>query len=223
MDRMRINRKALDWLDRNTVHRGQYCGSNGLRYDLPTISFGTRRAAEFYAEHPNDSSLALEQKVVPRLFQARLDVSRIYCLTEFEKPDPFFDLDIIAEEFGRHVVIAIIRDYEDAIRNTQAFETLYHQTGFDLLEMVNAWPFANEYLPPVVGHLALRVPEFIDALKTGGYQAVALGGTGETRQEMEWHIFDPDRALDPISGKPLPCHEIPEQKMESCPDEEMSL
>ena len=198
-------RNALAWLDKHTVYRGQWCGCNALRSNLPTFAFGTWNAARIYSKDPNDKDLVCKQVLSPQIFEARLDVSKIYCATELEHPDPFFDLSVIECEFGRDITNAVIRDYADSIEDVCAFLELEEQTGLRMiLDMAGNWPGSLHWLPPVPGYLALRVPEFTEALQCAGYDAVAIGGSGETSLEMEWHVFDAARAVCPWSGEPLP-------------------
>ena len=205
MNRSVFECDALAWLAENTVYRGQWCGCNALRSNLPTFAFGTCDVARIYSEDPNDKDLVRGQSLLPQIFEAKLDVSKIYCVTVLENPDPFIDLDAIGIEFGRDVMNAVIRDYADSIEVTCAFLDLEEKTGLrTILDMAEDWPGSLHWLPPVPGYLALRVPEFIEALQCAGYDAVAIGGSGETALKMEWHVFDAARAVCPQSGEPLP-------------------
>lgn len=192
------------WLMQNAVYRGQWCGSGGLRSALPTMAFGTIEAARIYAEHPNDDRFAEGREIHAELFEARLIPRKIYARCGIDDHDPFFDLDVIAAEFGREVLRAIVSEHGAAVTETNGYEDLHVQTGLDLEEMIEAWPSGIAHLPPVPGHLALRVPEFVAALQVAGYDAVMLGGCGDNALELEWHIFDPELAVDAISGEPLP-------------------
>lgn len=194
---------ALALLDGMTVWRGQWCGEPVLRSALPTITFGSRAAAERYASEPNDRNLARGREVRPVLFEARLDLGRIWCRIAPDDFDPFIDLDAIASEFGREIMLAVVRDCRGQIEETGGYEDLHAETGLDLDGMLEAWTDRIGFLPPVLGHLALRVPEFVEALKAAGYDGVMIGGCGDNALEAEWHIFDPARALDPETGRPI--------------------
>lgn len=197
---------ALAWLRDNAVHRGQWCGSDGLRSALPTMTFGTHRAAAHYASIPNDRDLARDQHISPAIFTARLAATRVYCRTQLAHCDPFFDLDVLMNDFGRDLVEAVVRTCADSIRNTNAFEEMHAETGLSLDAMVAAYPDKLAWLPPVDAHIALREPAMIAALQAAGYDAVAIGGSGETHGEMEWHVLDPMMAVDAVTGVPLPLH-----------------
>ena len=132
-----------------------------------------------------------------------------------EDTDPYIDLDVIGAEFGRDVVLSIVSDAMDAIEDTGGFIDLYEETGLSLIGMIKAWPEQVDRLPPVPAYLALQVDEFVEALKAAGYDAVAIGGSGETALEMEWHIFDASRARCARTGDPLPVHE-PAEDLEPC-------
>ncbi|MCE6959275.1 hypothetical protein LAZ40_09440 [Cereibacter sphaeroides] len=214
MTRNRANElegEALAVLEGLVVHRGQWCGQEGLRSALPAFAFGSRRAAETYATRPNDRRLASGTGPVPRIFSARLAVTRIYCRTPIADCDPFLDLDGIAEDFGLKVVRALVRDHAEAIEATTGFADLQAGTGLDLAGMLAAWPERIQALPPVEAHLALRTPEFVAALKAQGYDAAAFGGSGETALEMEWHLLDPALARDAETGAPIPLAADPEE------------
>lgn len=186
-----------------TVWRGQWGAHEGLRSDLPTLAFGSKRTAEGYSANPNDRKLAEGQVIEPRLFEVRLCPGRIYARSETDHPDQFLDLDVIGTEFGRDVVRAIARDWGDAVEQTSAYDEMNHDHGLDLEGMIAAWPEKLHYLPPVPGYLALRVPEFVSALKEAGYDAVMVGGSGANAMEAEFHALDPDIVRDPQTGDPV--------------------
>lgn len=190
-------------LENTTVYRGQWCGSDEIASELPAIAFGSQDAASTYATTPNQVVKARTMEQHPVVFAARLHMERPYCLTRIEHCDPFLDLDIVGEEFGRDVVEALVRDWGEAIENSNAFEEMSADTGRTLDEMVAAWPSSQEQLPPIEAYHAIDTPEFLSALKTAGYDGMAFGGSGETMSEMEWHVFDASQAVSVLSGQPL--------------------
>jgi hypothetical protein len=196
-------RAALEYLAKTPVFRGQWCGGQGLRSNLPSFAFGSREAAETYATDPNDRTLAEGQTPEPVLFEAKLNVSQIYCKTSLKNCDPFFDLDVLGAEFGREVIEAICEAKGGAAENTQGYMDLEEETGRTLTEMVAAWPEDQDRLPPIDAYLALDVPELAQAMQAAGYDGVGFGGTGTTTMEMEWHIFDPDLAISVETGEPI--------------------
>jgi hypothetical protein len=195
---------ATMWLQQNLVHRGQWCGAGALRSELPAMAFGTRSAANLYAQEPNNRILAKGREQKGEVFTARLAATKVYCRTALAACDPFFDLDVIGEDFGRDVMMAIAEEWGSSATRTGAYEELHAETGMSLDEMLAAWPQTLPQLPPVDAHLALRVPALLEALQDAGYDAVAIGGSGQTQGQMEWHIFDPSLARDPQTGEPLP-------------------
>jgi hypothetical protein len=195
---------ATMWLMQNDVYRGQWCGGGALRSELPTMTFGTRQAAELYAGSPNNLALAKDLTLHSEIFTARLAARKVYCRTALADCDPFFDLDLIGEEFGRDVLEAVVAEWGSSATNSNAYEEMHEDTGLSLFEMVARWPNEIPRLPPVDAHLALRVPALIAAIQSAGYDAVAIGGAGATHGQMEWHIFDPSLAKDPETGDPLP-------------------
>jgi hypothetical protein len=196
---------ALAWLRQHDVYRGQWCGAGALRTDLPAMTFGTERAAEHYAAIPNDHNLANSQEISPEVFRAKLEVTKVYCRTALGDCDPFFDLDTLLNDFGRDLVDNLVKTCASSIENTNAFEELHTETGMPLKEMVAAYPGGISHLPPMDAYIAMRQPAFIEALIEAGYDAVAIGGAGDTHGEMEWHIWDPALAIDPDTLLPLPC------------------
>lgn len=195
---------ATMWLMQNEVFRGQWCGGGALRSELPTMTFGTQQAAELYAGAPNNHILAKGQEIRGEIFMARLAARKVYCRTALADCDPFFDLDVIGNDFGRDVLEAVVAEWGSSATNSNAFEELHEETGLSLHEMVASWPDELPQLPPVDAHLALRVPALVEAIQSAGYDAVAIGGSGATHGQMEWHIFDPSLARDPETGEPLP-------------------
>jgi len=212
--REKYARQALEAIRATTVFRGQWCGADGIRTNLPTISFGTRETAALYASQPNDRSLAAGRILHPRIWEVRLAVQKPYVLIEQDDEDPFFDLDVIALEFGRDVLRAVARDCSAAIQDTGGYDEIHRETGMYLGEMIEAWPERLDRLPPVLGFRALEVPEFVQALKDAGYDSVCLGGFGENSLEHEWHLFDADLAVDVETGEPVGW---------ACQEEEASL
>ena len=207
---------ATMWLKQNLVYRGQWCGGGALRSELPAMTFGTLQAAELYAREPNNHSLAKGYDLQAKIFTARLAATKVYCRTALSDCDPFFDLHVIGDDFGREVLEAVVAEWGSSATNSDAFEELHEETGLSLREMVAAWPEELSQLPPVDAHLALRVPALVGAIQAAGYDAVAIGGSGATHGQMEWHIFDPSLARDPESGEPLPVH-IDDTELEVTP------
>jgi len=202
---------ALEWLCSNPVYRGQWCSSGALRSDLPTFSFGTRSAAEIYASNPNDQSLMSGIAMSPKIFSAKLAVEKVYCRTSIKDTDPYFDLDMIGEEFGLDVLLSIVSEASPAIEDTGGFADIYDETGLSLIGMVKAWPEHVKQLPPVPAYLALQVPEFVEAVQAAGDDAVAFGGSGETALEMEWHIFDGSKAICAETGLEIGVHTVEDE------------
>lgn len=214
-----LEQAALDHLVKNSVYRGQWGGERTLRSDLPSFAFGSREAAGIYANEPNDRTLAGDTpNIQPVIHEASLQVSKVYCRTNLEDSDPFFDLDELGEDFGRDIVTFLAEIHADNIEDTQSFLDLQEETGRSLEEMVDAWPLRQERLPCIEAHVALREPGMIEALQKAGYDAVAIGGSGQNAMEMEFHIFDADLAINPVTGAPFGAWQAPED-----PDELIDL
>ena len=104
----------------------------------------------------------------------------------------------------------------NSIEDTCVFLELEEQTGLrTILDMAENWPGSLHWLPPVPGYFALRVSEFIKALQCARYDSAAIGGSGETALEMEWHVFDAARAVYLCSGESLPRYEEVEEETPS--------
>ena len=191
-------------LEQVTVWRGQWGGEAGLRSALPTIAFGSHAAATIYAHSPNDRTLSAAAPA-PQVFEARLTPSRVYARMMPDAGDSFLDLDVVAEDFGDDMVDLLIREFGSHIKDTGSFEHLFSEHGIDLPQMPAAWREGRlPYLPPMQAYLALQQPEFVEALRGAGYDAVLIGGCGMNAREREWHALDPAIIRDPMTGERLP-------------------
>lgn len=173
------------------VWRGQIEGAGEVRSVLPTTTYGSREAASLYAMQANDRSLARpgdQPFVMPAVLRPR----RVFAAAMPDDADPFVDLDVILACLGRSAAERLARELSGHIQDTNAFEELSAETGMDdPAEMVGLWPGTVQRLPCVLMHEALRLEWFADTLREAGYDAVLIGGSGETALELEWHVLDP--------------------------------
>lgn len=173
------------------VWRGQIEGAGEIRSALPATAYGSREAASLYAMQANDRSLA-KPGDEPFVTPAVLRPKRVFAAAMPDDEDPFVDLEVVAVCFGRDTAERLARELAGHVQDTNSFEEISAETGIDdPAEMVRLWPGTVQRLPCVLMHEALRLEWFADTLREAGYDAVLIGGSGETALELEWHVLDP--------------------------------
>lgn len=175
------------------VFRGEHgegAPAGGFHTRRPSISFGSRRAAEIYSRSPNDRALDRGASS-PRVIQAFLAIHR----PMVDQPDdPFVDASVLADALGEDAALRLLRRHAPAIENTnnwqERFSRRYRGVG-DLLAEDPRAAIGGLY---VEIHPLLDDPEAVAALRRAGFDGAIYGGSGENSGETEWRIFDPSQA-----------------------------
>ncbi len=175
------------------VFRGEHgegAPSLGFHTRRPSISFGSRRAAEIYSGSPNDRGADI-RAAAPRVIRAFLRIGRPIV----DRPDdPFIDASALAGALGQGAALALLRRHSSFVENTnnweERFARRYRGVG-DLIDRDPAAATAGLYLEI---HPVLDDPEAVRAMRRAGYDGAIYGGSGENSGETEWRIFDAAQA-----------------------------
>ncbi len=161
-------------------YRGEYGPSiSTISSYLPSVSFGSKRAAEHYATYPNRRGDAV---CIPRVMIARLEIER----PVFDKPnDAFVDLDELEQLFDVSVVNELLIRHIDDISSTGAWENLQAEQASDWLTVMQALCCQMYRL--------LDDPYFIELCLAHGYDGAFYRGSGETLDEVEARVFRTDQ------------------------------
>ncbi len=178
-----------EWIDRTHVVDGEglplvvYRGEHGdseeaIHTRLPSISFGTREAANTYALSPNNST---EYPHAPRVMAAYLSIRKP--LVNNPK-DPFIDFPILASAIGVECARDVFVQFGDYIYNTDNWAT-----NFDKYESVDQVPLSEMDGLYVDLYPLLDNPNLVEQLKKNGFDGAIHAGAGQTAMEPEYKVF----------------------------------
>jgi len=120
------------------VYRGEHGIGTDLSTRLGSWSFGSKEIAEQYAQIPNNiktDSVAIN----PKVFSAYLKITNPLINTI---DDPFIDLSVVWDKFGKDVAIRVARENFESIREMDGWqEDFMDEYGDDSLdELINKAP-----------------------------------------------------------------------------------
>lgn len=170
------------------VYRGEYGpASKAFATRRGTISFGSKKAATYYARNANDR---LESVVNPRVFAAYVRIENPF----LNNPtDPFLDLSVVSKKLGKREAMRIARKFSNDIEYTSNWAEGYSDDYSSVAALLKA-------KPKELGNLYFDAYKFFDdraeveKLKRAGFDGAIHVGNGETIDEVEYKIFHPDQA-----------------------------
>jgi hypothetical protein len=208
-----VSEMVVDYIFR--AYRGQHGKPDQelIQTRHPTIVFTPEKGtANVYAMSPNDMKDD-PVPVAPRILIADLKMENpIKTMGD----DPFFDFKQLVEWVGEEAALKLAEDpnFEDAVMGTDAFDeyrrnqplwmevdgvTIYPREEFDdlsLRQILEQNPDDWEQLYGLA-YVALKNKDFVEALKSAGYDSAIIGGSGENSGEVEYHVFDKSQILPP--------------------------
>ena len=177
------------------VYRGEHGpGSGEVESRAGSISFGSREAANLYAESPNDRR---ETAVAPRVMPAYLRIEKPFI---DNRDDPFIDLGELERRLGRKEAARIARKFADDIEYTGNWDENFrgkYESVADLL--------ARD--PQRLGELYFDAYKLFDdgaevaRIKAAGYDGAIHVGNGETAGELEYKVFDRSQIKSAIGNR----------------------
>jgi len=175
------------------VYRGEHgaeAPETGFHTRLPSISFGSKRAAEIYARKPNNRTDLFAARPRVRCFQITIENPILD-----DPDDPFVDVSLLIEKLGEPFARQMALRHAEHIRHTNNWEEEF-SGHFDSVEDLLA------RAPERLGELYMNAypllddPDFIAAAAAAGFDGAIYAGTGENALEAEYRIFSADQALE---------------------------
>lgn len=171
------------------VFRGQYgLFVAEIQTRLPSISFGSLKAASLYATKPNNRADII---VKPIILSA---VIQILNPIINNTSDCFADFDLLIEKLGSDFMWYIAEKYAEHIYNTDNWQNNYSEYGcISTLKSLKPEELGNLY---VDAYVFLDDEEFINHSMKLGFDGAIHIGNGQTYNELEYRIFSEKQILD---------------------------
>lgn len=179
-----------------TVYRGEHgdAPADAFHSRLPSLSFGSKEAANTYAMEPNvHTDVAHSPRVTPAHLNIRNPVIH-------NEDDPFLDLSTLVPKFGEDFVRGLARQYSDHITNTNNWEENFHPHYESVDDLLTRDPHRLNELY-MDAYPLLDDPGFVNAAKERGFDGAIHVGNGATAADLEYRIFDPSQAVSPWSRR----------------------
>lgn len=199
------------------IHTISYRGEHGdlsrhplLHSRLGSLSFGSRRAAEIYANSPNVLS---DQAVDPRVIKAEISISKPVMN---DGNDPFLDLFILEDILGRDKTLEIAFRHADHVEHTNNYEEIACELGVgSLKELIDHHP---EYLGKMYlnSYAIFDDHEIVSDLLALGYDGAVTAGCGANLQEPEYRVFRQE-CIRIIEVEHLRKHSLAQPEHAPCP------
>jgi hypothetical protein len=166
---------------KGVVYRGEHGADpkpGEFQTRMPSISFGSKKAATSYAHEPNNRT---QDHVAhsPRVIPAHINIRKPFIN---DPDDPFIDLSHIDKTLGHDRAMWVAREFADHVANTQAFNDAcdeHNESHIEPHELLEKHPETMNRLC-VQAYPLLDHPEFIDHLKQAGYDGAVYGGAART-------------------------------------------
>lgn len=165
-----------------------------------SYSFGTLRAAEHYANNPNDISDVI---IEPRIIKAELTINK----PVMNNPrDPFMEFSDIEQAIGLEKAVHIAKMLDVHIFGTDNWARILDDSFADIDDIddiddrkqFNAWIAEDPSLLLskiyINAYKILDEEEWIGWFKEKGFDGAVHQGSGETLSEAEYKIFDSSQA-----------------------------
>jgi hypothetical protein len=169
---------------------GEDAPAVGFHTRLPSISFGTERAARVYAANPNDPADGHARN--PRIRRYLLTISNPITA---DPQDPFLDLSAIAERLGHGFAREMALRHAGQIMHTNNWEENFADRFSSVEDLLARDPSALNKLY-LYAYPLLDDPDFIAAARVAGYDGAIYGGVGDNACEPEYRIFDASQAVE---------------------------
>jgi len=166
------------------VYRGEHGPNAGkIETQLPVISFGSKTAAKFYAENPNDRSMHASN---PTVIAAYLSIKN----PVINNPDdPFIEFEDIIKAVGLENAKTIAIGMGPYIVGTNNWDENFSEEYDSVKELITKKPERLKELY-VDAYPVFDKPEYVAMFKKAGYDGLIQGGNGETAGETEYKVFD---------------------------------
>lgn len=177
---------------KKVVYRGEhghFTPGQPLSTRLGSFSFGSLETAKTYALSPNVSS---DIPVHPRVIKAEIEITKPIFSNE---KDPFIDLCLLRPHIGDQRLLEMAKELEPYLLNTDNFLTILDDKACDdfdeLIDKCGQQILDDLYID---AYAILDNPKYIDWFKAAGFDGAIHRGCGETMDDIEYKIFDPDQA-----------------------------
>lgn len=177
----------------SVAYRGQH-GNPGqtagcLRSAVGSYTFSdSEHIAGIYARDPNNQELAAIA-VSPVVLHARLTMRQPLIN---DPSDPFVELSLIEETFGRVPATELALRYAHFIENTNNWAENYAGTFSDVQSLLSHDPSALSSLY-LLAYPLLDDPRFVALAKSKGYDGAIHAGYGQGVDDIEYRVFDPSQ------------------------------
>lgn len=162
----------------------------GFQTRLPSISFGSKEAANTYAMSPN---VHADVPHSPRVTPAHLSIRNPIWTKD---DDPFIDFSEIAQKLDMNTALRLAHQHANYIENTNNWEENFGDVYDSVEELLKQDPAAINKLY-MDAYPLLDDPEFVAAARAKGYDGAINLGSGETALDAEYRIFHPSQAVSP--------------------------
>lgn len=168
---------------------GHYIPGQPLSTKIGSISFGSKETARSYALKPNITS---DTPVHPRIIEAEIEINKPVFRNE---DDPFIDLFLLRPIIGDARLLEMASELEDHLRNTDNFLSLLEDNECDdlndLIEKCGESILDDLYID---AYTILDSTKYVTWFAEAGYDGAIHRGNGETMDDIEYKIFNPDQA-----------------------------
>ena len=176
------------------VYRGEHGETaNQFHSRAGSLSFGSREAADQYAQHPNDRK---DVAAAPRVTPAYLKIEKPFI---HDHQDPFVEFPAIEKAIGREVAIKFVEKHARYFEGTNNWEENFSHDFASVKDLVKRAP---EKVSGLYGEAypLLDDPDFVAKLKDAGYDGAIYGGSGDTALETEYRVFSPEQVKSAIGN-----------------------
>lgn len=174
------------------VYRGEhghYIPGQPLTTRLGSISFGSEETAHTYATSPNNSN---ERPVHPRIIKAEIEIKNPIFSNEL---DPFIDLNLLRPHIGDARLLEMAKDLEMYLEGTDNYLTILDEKGCEnldhLVEQCGQEILDDLYID---AYAILDSEKYVQWFVDAGFDGAYHRGNGETMDDIEYKIFNPDQA-----------------------------
>lgn len=174
------------------VYRGEHgMHDHFIQSRMPSITFGSQKAAEHYALNPNVMADVVQ---IPRVLVARLAIDN----PVFNQPhDPLIDWADLVKIIGLAHTYNVFVHFDAHVRNTNAWDRICSKSSrqwTSVQELLDKAPwFAKELC--ILCYVLLDYTLFVERASWLGFDGAIYQGSGETLTEVEYRVFNPSQIL----------------------------
>jgi N12 class adenine-specific DNA methylase len=177
------------------VYRGEHGpGKEGdIEHAAGSISFGSKQAANTYAQHPNNwRDVAVSPRVIPAYLRIENPIVN-------DPEDPFIDITTIEKALGREEALRIADKFSDDIEYTSNWMEDFSGTYESVQDLINRRPdlLSELYFD---AYKLLDDREEVAKLVAAGFDGAIHAGNGETAMEAEYKVFDKSQIKSAIGN-----------------------